>query len=371
MKNLKTEFVDINELLAQEKIRTIEPLEEKEINAEDVLKKIIKEEEVVAEVEEEVVEKTPTPEPPKTTVGQTPTDKLKSIIDAGFIKDVQITWGEGEDAKEVFLSELSDLDDDQYNAIIAKYKEATENELKEKYISKDGLDKRTLEYVNLKKAGGDPTALIQEEIQYVNPWEKLDLDDEQVQEYIVRTALQAQGLKAKFIDQEIEELIKNNELDLEATKVFKNVQKQFDEKIENEKKAQLDRIEQDKVAQKEFRKSLSTQLKTLIDNEDVAKVILDNATKKDELGLTNTDKIYFDLQKDPEKFAEFAFFLNNKEEFYKVLGVKAKNKETIKTIKTLFTINPQVVKTEKTKQIPKDQEAGDKVLEHLTNKFKQ
>ena len=114
---------------------------------------------------------------------------------------------------------------------------------------------------------------------------------------------------------------------------------------------------------------MSVSLKELIPNESVAKLILDNATKKDEVGLTNTDKLYFDAQKDPKMFAEISFFLNNREEFYKSMGVKNKNKETIKTVNTLFSINPKIVKSNTPPQ--QDQTEGDKVLDRLINKINQ
>lgn len=364
----KTEMFDVMSFLKEQGITEDEKKVET-INPEDVIKQITKEEDEVEEVKPPTVPASVVTEEVKPTVISDYSKKLKDIIDAGFIEDAQISWGAEGEEKEVFLSELEELEEDQYKAILAKYKEAKDAELKEKYISVDGLDERTKSYIELKKAGGDPSQLIKEEIQHVNPWEKLDLEDEDVQEYIVRSSLTAQGLKPKFVDQEIAELKENLQLDTEATKVFNNVQSQFKKRIEDEKKAQLENIEKEKQESKEFRKNMSVSLKELIPNENIAKLILDNATKKDEVGLTNTDKLYFDSQKDPKLYAEVSFFLNNREEFYKSIGVKNKNKETIKTVNTLFSINPKIVKSNTPPQ--KDQTKGDEVLKRFTEKFNQ
>lgn len=366
----KTEMVNIHDLLKAEGIRTDEEEKKEEIKPEDILEKVTQDLPKVEEViPPKVEEKEKTPAPKKEVTKSDYTKKLLDVIELGFIEDAQITWGEGEEAKDVFLSELTDLDKDSFDAIIAKYKEAKDNELKDNYISKEGLDDRTKKYIELKKAGGDISQLIEQEVQYINPLSQFDLENEAHQEALVRQILQGQGYKPRYIDQEIEEMKKDLTLDSEAQKIAKQLNKNFDDFIDAKKQEQLAKIEEDKIQQKEFRKNISQELKTLIPNESVAKLILDNATKRDEVGLTNTDKLYFDAQKDPKLFAEISFFLNNREEFYKSIGVKDRNKEAMKIIKPMFTINPQVVKTNK--QEAKPDTEGDKILEKLTSKFNQ
>ena len=366
--NQKTEFVDIAELLKAEGIRKDEIKEE--VTGEEVFEKLTNTEEVVVPLEElkvpEVKEKKEKVVPPPPTPY---TDKLKDYISAGFLEDIEIIVGEGEDEKQVFLSELTDVDSDTFNAIIVQYKEAKEKELKEKYISKEGLDARTEKYIELKKAGGDISKLIETEIQYVNPLSAFDLDDERHQESLVRQELASQGLRPKVIDAQIQEFKEDMSLDLEAKKIAERINTQFDAYVDNKKQEQIAAIEADKAEQKEFRKSISEELKLLVADENVAKVILDNSTKRGEFGLTNTDQLFFDAQKDPKKFAEIALFLNNREAFLKLVGAKTKLKETTNTVNTLLRINPTVVKNIKKETQPETE--GDKVFEKLTQKFKQ
>ena len=375
MENQKTEFVDINDLLKEAGIRQDAPEKEEEVDTEGLLQKLTNEAPTIEKVEEvKKVEEVITP--PVEEIKKEPVKKdtdystrLQEYIELGFIEDSQITYGEGDEAKEVFLSELQDLDKDTFQAIVSKYKEAKDKELKEKYISVDGLDERTKKYVELKKAGGDISTLIEQEVQYVNPLNSYDLEEESHQEHLVRVSLAQQGLKPKFIEQEIAELKENFTLDVEAKKIAQIINKQFDDHVEAKKQEQLDAIEKDRQKDKEFKKVISQSLKELVPNENIAKVLIENSTKKDEYGLTNTDKLYFDAQKNPEFFAQLTLFLNNQDEFYKNIGAKTKNKALKDVTKTLFTINPSVVKSVKTQKQPDTK--GDEIFEKLTQQFKQ
>ncbi len=364
----KTEMFDIDSLLKEAGVRKEEPKEEvvdpKEVEAKltgEKPEEIIPE--AVAAEEAKPLEAAQQSKPTQFT------ERLKDYISTGFLEDVQVMVGEGDEAKEVFLSELEDLDEDTFNVVISEYKKAKELQLKEGFISKEGLNERTLKYIELTKSGGDISSLIEKEVQYVNPLSQFDLEDETHQEALVRRSLAAQGLKPKFIEQEIAELKETLTLDTEANKIATAINKQFDDLVETKKKEQLEKIEAEKIEQKELRKNVSLALKELIPNENVSKLILDNSTKRDEYGLTNTDKLYFDAQKDPQKFAKIAFFLNNEEEFYKNIGAKVKTNEAKKTMKTLFSINPTVVKTAMKETKPETE--GDKVFEALTAKFQQ
>ena len=69
------------------------------------------------------------------------------------------------------------------------------------------------------------------------------------------------------------------------------------------------------------------------------KVLVDNATKLDEDKISNTDKLYFEAQKDPKLFAELNLFLNNREAFAKYLTSPAVTKAKVEMAKSAFTIN--------------------------------
>lgn len=379
--NQRTEMVNINDLLKAEGIRK-EETPEVEITGDEVFAKLTNTQPPTTEIVEEQQEETTIAEPiipevkPKKekvvppVVQTTPyTDKLKDYISAGFLDDSKITIGEGEEAKDMFLSELEDLDEDTFNAIITQYREAKDKELKEKYISREGLDERTEKYIELKKAGGDISKLVETEIEYVNPLTAYDLKNEVHQEELIRRDLAARNIHPRVIDAQVQAFKEDMSLDLEAEKIAKRINEQFDNYLETKKQEQLAAIEAEKAEQKEFRKKINEELKLLVPDENVAKVILDNSTKRGEYGLTNTDQLFFDAQKDPKLYAEISLFLNNREAFLKSVGAKASLKDKKETIKTLFTITPSVVKTIKKETQPETE--GDKVFQKLTAKFNQ
>ena len=299
------------------------------------------------------------------------TDKLKEYVTLGLLEDMALDIVDGGTSKQVFMSELEDCDEETYNEIIAQYKASKDKDIKENYVPKSDIDERTAKYIEYKKAGGDPSKLIEQEIQYVNPLSQYDLEDEADQEKLVRIKLQEQKVDPRVIDLQIKLLKEDQTLDLEAKGFAKTVNESFDSYLEGKKQEQIALDTKEKAEQKEFKKNIGLELKALVADDNITKVILENTTKRNEYGLTNTDQIFFDLQqKDPKAFAEIALFLNNREAFIKTLTNKTKTAENLKTVNKLLTINPSVKKAI-TKPSEKEESLGEEVFKRITSQFKQ
>ena len=78
-------------------------------------------------------------------------EKIKNLIEDGFLEDVSITL----DDKEVFISEIDIQDKDTYDSILESIKSEKKKQREEKYISKEGLDETFLKIVETRKAGGN------------------------------------------------------------------------------------------------------------------------------------------------------------------------------------------------------------------------
>lgn len=272
--------------------------------------------------------------------------KIKDYIDEGFFSDADIeVQDENGETIKIALSELKDVTPEMFTIIKEEQKRLKAEEIGEKYVSVEGLDERTKKMIELKKAGGDLSELIQEDIQYTNVLAGLDLDNEQVQENLIRQKLQSQGLKPKYIEAEIAEMKENLTLDTEAKQIVDDYNAYYDNLIDEKKKEQIARIEAEREQQKVFKKSLNDIYKGLKLPENISKVLLDNSTKTDEYGLTNTDKLYFDAKSNPETYAEISFFLNNKEKFKEFLGVKVKNETKLETVRKIISLSPKALKT--------------------------
>jgi hypothetical protein len=363
------QIVNIQDILREAGISQEEPkVEEK--TADEILAELVPgftaEPTVPVEVPQAIIEE----ETPKQTSSKY-AEKLKEYVTLGLLEDMALDIVDGETSTQVFMSELADCDEETYNEIISQYKASRDKDIKENYVPKSDIDERTAKYIEYKKAGGDPSKLIEQEIQYVNPISKYDLENEEHQEKLVRIKLQEQKVDPRVIDLQIKLLKEDQTLDLEAKDFAKTVNESFDSYLESKKQEQIALDTKEKAEQKEFKKNIGIELKALVADENITKVILENTTKRNEYGLTNTDQIFFDLQqKDPKAFAEIALFLNNREAFIKTITSKTKTTENLKIVNKLLTINPSVKKAI-TKPAEKEESLGEEVFKRITSQFKQ
>lgn len=298
-----------------------------------------------------------------------PTDTYNDVLNYiknGVLEDVEIEIGDDDNLQTIKLSEFKNISPEQLQNVIGGYKEALKREAQESLY--EGLDDKTKKMIELKKAGGDISELIEAEVKYVNPLKDFDLDNEQHQERLVRMSLQSQNLRPKVIDAMIADMKEDVSLDLEAKKIAEGINKQFDDYVETQKNQQLEAIKSSKEEQKEFKKNLTTVFRDYKLPENISKVILENSTVTDEYGLTNTDKLYFDSKKDPSVFAEVSFILNNREEFKKFLGVKFKNEATVKEVNKIIRINAKNIKTEVAPPKTTDQQKEEQLKEFFQQK---
>jgi hypothetical protein len=263
--------------------------------------------------------------------------RLKSAIQDGLIENFAITYND----QEAYLEDIDDLTEEGYNEIITGWKAEKDKNFKEKYISTDSFDEQTKKLIEIKQAGGSITELIRENISAIDKITQLkdNIGNTNVQANIVGSNLQQNGLSAKIIKAQIDELIENGELESEATKILEGHLAIHSGAIEQKRQDQLQRVEQEKEDIKNLRKTLSAKYKEMGIPEGIQKVLVDNATKLDADKISNTDKLYFEAVKDPESFAELNYFLNNREEFKKWATSKKTLESKLNTIKPLFSIN--------------------------------
>ena len=271
------------------------------------------------------------------------TDLIKDYIEEGDWEDGAIEI----DGEVVNLVDLKNVSADLFKQIKASQKLAKEEELKDKYISKEGIDENTLKILELKKAGGDTRELLQIQAEYVNPLQGLDLDDERVQEYIVRQKLASNpDLDDEDIDNKIRKFKNNLTLDLEAGKVAEEVNVNFTRLIESKNAEHKARVEAQKEEQKNFKKQMTQTFRDLVPDEKIVKSLVESSATFDENGLTNSDRAYFEAKKSPELFAKIALLLSDEDKFNEFYGTKIKNTVNKDTIKKIFKIAPKVTSSQ-------------------------
>lgn len=294
-------------------------------------------------------EPTNTPKPAESTSTKTSiyTDLIKEYIEDGDWEDgaIEIEDEKGETVT-VNLLDLTDVTPEQFRQIKAGQKALKDEELKSKYISKEGIDENTLKIIELKKAGGDTRELFQMQAELVNPLDRLDLDDERVHEYLIRQKLSSNpDFDQDDIDNKVAKMKANFTLDTEAKKIINEVNHNFGLAIEERKKEHLAAKEKIQEEQKEFKKQITQTYKDLKLADNVVKNLVENTAKFDEYGLTNVDKAFFEAKKNPELFAKVAYLILDEKGFNEFQGVKIKNNVTKETIKTIFKISPKAAKS--------------------------
>lgn len=274
--------------------------------------------------------------------------QIKSFIEAGFLDDVSITF----DDQEAFLSEIDIKDEETYKTILSSIKEEKDKLRNEKYISKEGLDENFLKVIETKKAGGDISEILRENIQAIdqlssfkNALESADVEDKEKEKLainIVAQNLQQKGLSNKVINAQLEDYIESGTLENEANTILDSHLQLHGQAIEQKKQTELQRAEKEKDDFKTFKKELVAKYKAESVPDNISKVLIENATKLDEYKISNTDKLYFEAQqKDPDLFMEVNYLLNNKEEYKKWVSSKKSLDAKKEIIKSSLVINTQ------------------------------
>jgi predicted GNAT family acetyltransferase len=281
------------------------------------------------------------PEPvkaPKPKPESNHTKKLRGLIEDGFIENFSINY----DGQDVYLDEIQDLTAEGYKEILDGWKAETEKQKAEKYISTEGVSERARKLLEIDKAGGDITEIIRENVTAINQLEYLkeNIDQEQVQINVVGNDLQQKGISQKVIQAQIQAFIEEGELENQAHSILDGHLTLHNDAIEQKRQGESERVIQEKNEQKEFKRALEAKYAEMNVPKNIAKQIIENATKLDEYKISNTDKLYFEAQKDPELFAEINYFLNNRDAFKKQFSAK----EVLQTkldgrLKPLFTVN--------------------------------
>ena len=285
-------------------------------------------------------------------------EKIKNLIEDGFLEDVSITL----DDKEVFISEIDIQDKDTYDSILESIKAEKKKQREEKYISKEGLDETFLKIVETRKAGGNVNEIIKENVSAIDQLSNLkntldsveiaDAEKEQLAINIVAQNLQQKGLSQKVIQAQIEDYIESGNLETQANTILDIHLELHGQAIEQKKQVELQRIEKEKEDFKTFKKTISSAYKEFGLPDAIQKVLVENATKLDEYKISNSDKLYFEAQqKNPDLYAKVNFLLNNPQEFEKWISGKKITDAKKEIIRSSIVINTNRKKESKSNSL--------------------
>lgn len=324
------DFSDINKLVDNgvkepKDTLTLDDLNTVEQTSDEVLETNVKDDEIVDEKkpkDKEVVDK------PQTD-GSLDYNSIKNkLLEKGLWEDVTLEIGD----EEKDLSNLEDLDEETFLAILEEQNKIKESEIKDSSINKEGLDDMTLKLIDISKAGGDITDIVKQYDEYVNPLNGLDLSDPKTQEALVINQLRRQGLSDVVIKNSVLEMRSNGTVEDSANQIVQNTNKIFNKYLDDKKQQAEDKKRQENQNRNEFKKDLSSVYK------DEFGLDVKVANRLVKFG-TNDDFIqdkYKEVMSDPKLASELIFFLEDQEAYLKY---KNNNRDRAQKINTLKKIN--------------------------------
>jgi len=259
-------------------------------------------------------------------------DTLKSVFGENLGSLVQEIDGV---EQEIALEDL-DMDSELFADILkSKLEEAREDASKNK-ISSEGISEFTKNLIELDKNGGDVRALLEVKQAYSDPLEGLDLEIVEDQKEILYLRGKAAGQSDKDINLLIEAYEAKGLLESEAIEAERALRTAIDGQmqraIESAKEATKVKEENFKLYKKDLKENLNK-----FELKDGAKSkLLDIATKPNKDGKYEMDEAYNLWRMTPDKAAELAFFLTDKDEYIKQVtksAVKEKQVEIARKIK--------------------------------------
>lgn len=288
-------FFDMTpEIVEQEKEVTTE-----EVVIEDKTTETKTEDKEPAVVEEKVVEE----QKPQTTTSNKVFDKLQILIDNGVIEDTRVVLTDNEDDEGVLISEFKDITQEQLDDIKSQQKALKDQELQDKYISKEGLNDNHLKIVKFLKDGGDLKEVFENPEQaFKTPYEGLDLTDVKTQQAIaLRDYIQNKGLSQADAMLVVAQKQKNFELDSLVTSIVEQDINAHNERINNMAQTQEEKRKEKEESIKATRKALTSTFKENKFKEGITKKVVDSVTKFSKNGNSIIEDTFKELLKEPEK----------------------------------------------------------------------
>lgn len=239
------------------------------------------------------------------------TELAKEKLASGEWQDVVLEI----EGAQVKLSELENIDEDIYKAVKEDFDKEKEESLKTKYVSVENLNDTQKALINIIKSGDLDKAreLFEQPQQLIEPFQGYDSDNEAHNLQVLNWFYKSQGHSdkqvAKLIEADKEEMV----IDSKAEQVVSWQKNQFHEKIKKEEEAVAEAKKQEQERIKTYRKDLTTELKAVDLSDTMAKKFVDVATKYDQEGELEIDKIYDEWMTDPKKAKDLIYFLLDRE----------------------------------------------------------
>jgi tetratricopeptide (TPR) repeat protein len=237
-----------------------------------------------------------------------------------------------DEGNEIPLDEV-DIDKDTFADIVKNYIEELKEKAKDESLS--GVSDITKKIIEIDKAGGDVTKVLELYDKVMSPLEKMDIATEDGQIQAIYMLNKAKGMSEDDIANLIDAYKQKGILEEKAIESKDAISKAFEQLMEDEKKRAEQQKQEFEKTIKQYRKSLREKLKERGLGSRVIDTIVSMATDFDESGRTKIDEMFDTKKMNPEEAAELYHFLVDKEGYLKNKLSETVNKEKLNVMKKL------------------------------------
>jgi len=239
--------------------------------------------------------------------------------------------------KEVLLQDTL-VTEEFYNQIVKSKLDDIKEEASKDKISTKGISDFARDLVEIDRNNGDISELLRAKEAYSDPLDNLDLTTEQGQVQAVYLRMMAGGqdedtTRRLITSYKAEGILEEKALEAE-TELKAAIQKQ----VENAKEAAQKQADERRSLLKDYKKDIKESLDRYQLNDNIKNKVVLLATKEDDNGRFELDKVYYQHRENPKDAADLAFFLLDKEEFIKHVTNKAVEETKLNTSKKLRVV---------------------------------
>ncbi len=242
---------------------------------------------------------------------------LKSMSDAGYIPVIDYITSDGVD---IPIDEYPIQSVEEYNQILQLALGVKNKEIEDSYINKSNMSELLAHLISVESAGGSIENAINEFLAYQNPLSSTDLSTEEGCIKVLMIDYQQSGIDEERAALLIDALRSKGTSALQ-TEAYKS-EDRINKRIEKNRQEELKKLEEDKLnkiaVEKEFRKNLSTSIKSKFSLSDSnIRKLIDGSMQRDETGACQIDREYMRMRNDPDLASTLAMFILMNDEYKK------------------------------------------------------
>ena len=289
-------------------------------------------------------------EPGKPAIGEAESEVYKKTLKSMFGDSVDSLVQQDEEGNETEVSlDTMTIDEELFNQIVHSKMELIREEASKDKISTKGVSDFAKKLIEIDRNGGDINELIKVKESYADPLDEIDFSTEDGQIQAVYLRLIAGGQDEDTIRRLIESYRSEGSLAQRAQEAEVDLRNAVDQQLEKARLSAEKVQENRKNLLKQYKKDLKTNLGAFQLNENIKSKIVNLATKEDEKGRFELDRLYYQRRENPEDAARLALFLLDEKEYIKQVTnstVQEKKLDSAKKLKIIMgsqkqTASPQ------------------------------